>query len=141
MEQLEVVRMYLFGEVKFLDLLLVLMAIDIITGVFKAIKKGNLMSRKSLFGYARKMLIFAVIILANIMDQILGLNGAIAYGTVIFYIASEGLSIMENLSELGLLIPKFMRDKLEVMKDDQEKDTVNEIKDEFSLKKDKGDER
>ena len=45
LEHLEVVKMYLFGEVKFLHLLGLLMAIDIITGVFKAIKNGNLWSR------------------------------------------------------------------------------------------------
>ncbi|PIB40862.1 holin, partial [Pseudomonas sp. 2588-5] len=91
--------MYLFGEVKFLDLLMLLMAVDIVTGVSKAIKNQNLWSRKSLFGYARKLLIFGVIIVANVIDQILGLNGAVTYATVLFYMASEGLSIVENMSE------------------------------------------
>ncbi|WP_133079873.1 phage holin family protein, partial [Tetzosporium hominis] len=74
MVHLEIVSFYLFGLVKFLDLLFVLMIIDIATGVFKAIKNQNLWSRKSLFGYARKILIFLVIITANIVDQILGYN-------------------------------------------------------------------
>jgi len=135
LEHLEVARLYFFGEVKFLDLLLIVMAIDIVTGVFKAIKKGNLWSRKSLFGYARKLLVFAVIILANVMDQILGLGGALTYSTVLFYIASEILSVTENMSELGVLIPPAISDKLQVMNNEQQTDLfTEEIREEFSGK-------
>ena len=115
LEHLDVVRFYLFGDVKFLHLLLVLMALDIVTGVFKAIKNHNLWSRKSLFGYARKMLVLVVIVLANVMDQILGMNGAITYATVLFYIANEGLSILENCAELGVLVPANLATKLKVV--------------------------
>lgn len=115
LEHLDVVRFYLFGDVKFLHLLLVLMALDIVTGVFKAINNHNLWSRKSLFGYARKMLVLVVIVLANVMDQILGMNGAITYATVLFYIANEGLSILENCAELGVLVPANLAAKLKVV--------------------------
>lgn len=113
LEHLEAARMYLFGDVKFLHLLLLLMALDIVTGIFKAFKNGNLWSRKSLFGYARKVLILVVIILANVIDQILGLNGAVAYATVLFYIANEGLSIMENLAAVGVIVPNSLAEKLQ----------------------------
>lgn len=119
LDYLEVTRMYLFGDVQFLDLLLLLMAIDIITGIAKAVKNKNLWSRKSLFGYTRKLLIFGVIILANVIDQILGLGGAVTYSAVIFYIASESLSIVENMSEMNVLIPPAISEKLHVIKDNQ----------------------
>lgn len=112
LDSLEVVRFFLFGEVKFLHLLILLMGLDIITGVFKAIKNKNLWSRKSLFGYARKMLVLVVIILANVIDQILGLQGAVTYATVLFYIANEGLSIIENLAVVGVLVPNGLAEKL-----------------------------
>lgn len=112
LEHLEAARFYLFGEVKFLHLLILLMGLDIISGTFKAIKNKNLWSRKSLFGYARKVLVLMVIILANVVDQILGMDGAITYATVIFYIVNEGLSIIENLAEVGVLIPPGLADKL-----------------------------
>lgn len=112
LEHLEVVRFFLFGEVKFLHLLILLMGLDIVTGVFKAIKNENLWSRKSLFGYARKILVLVVIILANVIDQILGLQGAVTYATVLFYIANEGLSIIENLAVVGVLVPKNIAEKL-----------------------------
>ncbi|MFJ5771385.1 holin family protein [Psychrobacillus sp. NPDC093180] len=115
MEQLEVVHMYLFGGVKFLHFLALLMVVDILTGIGKAIKNGNLWSRKSLFGYARKLLIFGAIILANVIDQILGMGGAITYATVVFYIMNEGLSITENLAELDILVPTNLAEKLKVI--------------------------
>ncbi|WP_404466528.1 holin family protein [Planococcus rifietoensis] len=132
LEHLEVARMYLFGPVKFLDFLMVLMAFDILTGVFKAIKNGNLWSRKSLFGYARKILIFGVIIVANIIDQILGLNGAITYATVIFYIANEVLSITENLAEIGVLVPKEIAEKLKVMQPGDSASLGSQLKEEMA---------
>lgn len=119
MSHLEVVRFYLFGDVKFLHLLLLLMLLDIVTGIFKAIKNQNLWSRKSLFGYARKLLVLIVIILANVVDQILGMNGAITYATVLFYLANEGLSILENMAELGVLVPTNLAEKLKVIETDK----------------------
>ncbi|RLJ90109.1 phage holin family protein [Planococcus citreus] len=132
LEHLEVARMYLFGPVKYLDFLMVLMAFDILTGIFKAIKNGNLWSRKSLFGYARKILIFGVIIVANIIDQILGLNGAITYATVIFYIANEVLSITENLAEIGVLVPKELAEKLKVMQPGENASLGSQLKEEMA---------
>lgn len=131
LEHLDVVQFYLFGDVKFLDLLLLLMGIDILTGIFKAIKNGNLWSRKSLFGYARKILVFGVIIMANIIDQILGLNGAVTYATVLFYIANEGLSIVENLAELDVLIPAHIADRLKVIDSSDKVTLAQQVKEEL----------
>lgn len=121
LEHLEVARLYLFGQVKFLDLLIVLMVIDIITGIFKAVKNQNLWSRKSLFGYARKILVFLVIITANVVDQILNLGGVLTFITVSFYIYNEGLSILENLAEVGVPVPAGLADKLKVMNEEMGK--------------------
>lgn len=123
---LDIVQTYLFGGVKFLDLLVLLMMVDIVTGIMKAIKDKRLRSRTALFGYARKIGIFGVIILANIIDKILGLNGAVAIATVLFYIANEGLSIIENLAQIGVKVPKIISDKLHVIEsEDDENKEVN----------------
>lgn len=118
--QLEIVHMYLFGGVKFLHLLLLLMALDILTGVFKAFKNKNLWSRKSLFGYARKMLVLVMIILANVVDQVLNLDGVLTFATVLFYLANEGLSIVENMAQLGVLVPAGLADKLKHIESDSQ---------------------
>lgn len=122
MEQLEIIRFYLFGEVKFLHLLVLLMAVDIVTGIIKASTKGDLWSRKAFFGYARKMMIFGIIILANVIDQILALSGAIVYSTVLFYIVNEGLSIVENLNEMGVKVPSIITDKLKNIEDKEKEE-------------------
>lgn len=132
LEHLDIVRFYLFGDVKFLHLLLLLMFLDIITGIFKAAKNQNLWSRKSLFGYARKLLVLVMIILANVIDQILGMSGAITYATVLFYIANEGLSIIENLAELEVLIPPNVAEKLKVIEGYKEESISDEIREELA---------
>ncbi len=126
-EELRIVHAYLFGAVKFLDLLAILMVVDIITGVFKAIKEKRLRSRSALYGYARKVGVFMIIILANIIDVILGLNGAVAFITVLFYIANEGLSIIENLAQIGVKVPSVIADKLHVIQTDAEKEQEKKL--------------
>jgi len=110
---------------------LLLMALDIVTGVFEAIKNENLWSRRSLFGYARKILVLVVIILANVIDQILNLSGAVTYATVLFYIANEGLSIVENLAQVGVVVPTNLAKKLKYI-DSTGKSVAEEIKEEMT---------
>ncbi|PJO42912.1 phage holin family protein [Lysinibacillus xylanilyticus] len=134
LEYLEVAHLYLFGGVKFVELLLMLMALDILTGIFKAVKNENLWSRKSLFGYTRKLLIFIVIITANIIDQVLSLNGTLTFATVLFYIANEALSIVENMAQLGVLVPQQLAEKLKVIENQSEESFTNEVLNELTGK-------
>lgn len=127
LEHLEVASLYLFGDIKFLDLLLLMMVIDIFSGWTKALFNKNLWSRKTLFGLARKIMILAVIVVANVIDQILDMNGIVAGATLLFYIVNEGLSILENLAQIGVPIPKFIVDKLHLIRDQSDgfKDDVS----------------
>lgn len=104
------------GDMGLLYALIVLMILDVITGIAKAIKNKNLWSRKSLFGYSRKIMVFCIIILANTIDQILNLNSGLLIVTIFFYIANEGLSIIENCTEMGVIVPEQIGDKLEQIK-------------------------
>ncbi len=83
-ESLQIARTYLFGEVKYLDLLLILSILDVVTGIIKAWKLKKLRSRNAWFGYVRKMLSFLVVIVANVIDTITNLNGVLTFGTVLF---------------------------------------------------------
>ncbi len=122
-ESLQIARTYLFGEVKYLDLLLILSILDVITGIIKAWKMKQLRSRSAWFGYVRKMLSFMVVIVANIIDTITNLNGVLTFGTVLFYIANEGLSITENLAQIGVKIPAVITDRLHVIESDNDQKT------------------
>ena len=114
------------GDLTLLYFLMVLMAIDIITGLAKAFKNKDLWSRKSMYGFGRKILIFCIIILANIIDQILKLNNGLVMVTIFFYIANEGLSIVENCAEMGVLIPNEIGEKLKVIRGNSEGDKKDE---------------
>lgn len=104
------------GDMSLLYALILLMILDIITGLAKAIKNKNLWTRKSLFGYSRKIMIFCIIILANTIDQILNLNSGLLMVTIFFYIANEGLSIIENCAEMDVLIPDEISERLALIK-------------------------
>lgn len=110
------------GDMKFLYFLMILMIVDIVTGFAKALKNQNLWSKKSLRGTAKKMLIFCIIILANIIDMILNLSGALLTMTVLYYIAHEGLSIVENCAEMDVLVPEQIKEKLKVIDQDSKDD-------------------
>lgn len=110
------------GDEKFLYFLIILMCVDIITGFAKAIKNENLWSKRSFRGIAKKTLIFCIIILANVIDMILNLNGALITLTVLYYIANEGVSIVENCAEMGILVPEQIREKLKVMNEEDKND-------------------
>ena len=114
------------GDLTLLYFLMVLMVIDIITGLAKAFKNKDLWSRKSMYGFGRKILIFCIIILANIIDQILKLNNGLVMVTIFFYIANEGLSIVENCAEMGVLIPNEIGEKLKVIRGTSEGDKKDE---------------
>lgn len=110
------------GDLKLLYFLMVLMLIDIITGLSKAFKNKDLWSRQSMYGFGRKILVFCIIILSNIIDQILNLNSGLLMITIFYYIANEGLSIVENCAEMGILIPDEIGEKLKVIRNNDKGD-------------------
>ena len=64
-------------------------------------------------GIARKVMIFALVGLANILDvHVLGEGGVLRTATIFFYLANEGLSIVENAARIGLPVPDKLRDAL-----------------------------
>lgn len=117
------------GDMNMIYGLLLLMLLDIITGLFKAIKNKNLRSKTSMYGFFKKILVLFIIVLANVLDNVLKLNGGLVLATMIFYIVNEGLSILENCSQLGILVPPIIYDKLKVMQDENngEKDEKDEV--------------
>lgn len=117
-EDMEAFQKFIYsGDMYLLYAVLIFMAIDVITGWGKALKNGNLWSTKSVYGAGRKVLALFVVIISNIIDNILNLNGALVIVIMFYYIATEGLSILENLAEMNVPFPEQIKDKLEVLKD------------------------
>ncbi|SCB73762.1 MULTISPECIES: phage holin family protein [Priestia] len=127
LSQWEPIRTYLFGQVKFVDLLAILMLCDIVTGVMKAIKNKRLRSRSALYGYFRKIGIFTLMAVANIIDQVFGLNGYVAGATITYFILYEIVSIVENCAQLGLNVPSVITDKLHVIQEENKEEKKNDL--------------
>lgn len=103
------------GDFNLITILCILMIIDIITGLAKAVKNKNLWSRKSLLGFARKILVFLIITVSNLLDLLMNMNGTVVLATVTFYILNEVLSITENSAQIGIPLPEKLMEVIEVM--------------------------
>lgn len=103
--------------------LLVFVAVDYITGVMCAIADHSLSSEVGFKGICRKVLIFLLVGIANILDvQVIGMGSVLRTAVVFFYISNEGISLLENAGHLGLPIPEKMKAVLEQLHDRSEKE-------------------
>lgn len=83
--------------------LIVFVVLDYITGVLYAIADHRLSSAVGFKGICRKVLIFALVGVANILDvYVIGTGCVVRTATIFFYISNEGVSILENAANLGL---------------------------------------
>ena len=114
------------GDMNLITILFILMIIDIITGIGKAVKNKNLWSRKSLLGFARKIFVFLIITVANLLDLFMNLNGALVLATVTFYILNEVLSITENAGQLGVPLPDKLIEVISVVNKKSNSDKIVE---------------
>lgn len=93
--------------------LIVFVITDYVTGFASAIVRKELSSSVGFKGLARKILIFLIVGIANVLDvYVLGANAVLRTAVILFYMCNEGLSIIENAGEIGLPIPKKLKDVL-----------------------------
>ena len=98
--------------------LLLFMAIDYISGVMCAINKKKLSSAVGFKGIFKKIMILFLIGVGNSLGKSTGVEG-LRYIVISFYLANEGISIIENASILGLPIPQKIKDVLEQLKSER----------------------
>ena len=98
--------------------LIAFMVIDYITGVMCAIINRELSSAVGFKGIFRKVLIFLLVGIANIIDvQVIGTGAVLRTAVIFFYISNEGVSLLENAGHLGLPIPEKIKTVLEQLHD------------------------
>lgn len=103
--------------------LLAFVVIDYITGVMCAISDHTLSSEVGFRGICRKVLIFLLVGIANILDvQVISSGSILRTAVVFFYISNEGISLLENAGRLGLPIPEKLKDVLEQLHNRSEKE-------------------
>ena len=105
---------FLGGVDGFLYALIAFTVIDYITGVMCAITDKNLSSSIGFKGICRKVLIFTLVGIGNLVDvYVLGQGGVLRTAVIFFYLSNEGVSILENSAHLGLPIPEKLKEVLE----------------------------
>lgn len=104
--------------------LVVFVVVDYITGVMCAINDKTLSSAVGFKGICRKVLIFLLVGIANILDvQVIGTGSVLRTAIIFFYISNEGISLLENAGHLGLPIPEKIKVVLEQLHDRAENET------------------
>ena len=108
--------------------LLAVMTIDYVTGIIcgfmgksKKTETGGLSSHAAFKGLLKKALIFLVVLLAALLDKAVSMGTGIAFeavagATCLWFIASEGFSIIENVASMGVPIPGFLKQALEILR-------------------------
>ena len=113
---------FLGGMDGFLYALIAFAVIDYITGVLCAIADKTLSSEVGFKGICRKVLIFTLVGIGNIVDvYVLGETGVLRTAVIFFYLSNEGVSLLENAAHLGLPIPEKLKAVLEQLHDRAEK--------------------
>lgn len=108
-----------------LVVLIVFMVLDYATGFARGYINKELSSDVGLKGIARKGVIFVVLIVAVMLDRLLNTGNWVFRSLVCyFYIANEGLSLLENAAALGAPIPEKLKDALGQLKDGKKKETL-----------------
>ena len=118
---------FLGGVDGMLIALIVLMALDYISGVMCAIVDKKLSSAIGFKGICKKVLILMLVGVANILDVNVVGTGAVLRGAVIcFYLSNEGLSLLENAAYLGLPVPEKLKEVLSQLHHRDEKESTPE---------------
>lgn len=106
----------------FLYALIAFAVIDYITGVMCAISDKRLSSEVGFKGICRKVLIFVLVGIGNLVDvYVLGEAGVLRTAVIFFYLSNEGVSLLENSAHLGLPIPQKLKSVLEQLHNRNEK--------------------
>ena len=103
--------------------LAVFMAVDLVSGIFAGTKETGANSNRAFRGLIKKGAMLAMVVIAHQLDIVAGTADAqfLRNAMIMFLIAVEGISILENMERLGVPIPSFLRKHFEMMRKESEK--------------------
>ena len=108
---------YLLGGIDIaLQSLLIVIVIDYLTGIASAIYNKELSSKMGFKGIIKKFSYLLVVALSVVIDNLLGQSGLIRSLVIYFFVANDGLSIIENMAEMNVKLPQKLIDTLEQIK-------------------------
>lgn len=112
---------FLGGLDSFIYALITFVVIDYLTGLMAAIVERKLSSEIGFRGIFKKVLIFLLVAVGNIVDKnLIGTGGAVRTAVIFFYISNEGISIIENSIRIGLPVPQKLKDVLEQLQNKED---------------------
>lgn len=119
---------FLWGELDgMLIALLVFIVLDYVSGCLSAAKNKRLSSSVGLMGILKKVGILIAVAVAHILDvYVIHMSGVLMTMTELFMIANEGLSILENLGEIGVKLPKALKETLAKLRDNNDDNKDND---------------
>ena len=97
--------------------LIVAIILDYISGIIKAYVNKDLSSKIGFKGLLKKVSVLVIVMLAVLVDRITCETGAIRTLVIYYFVANEGLSILENLALAGVPIPESIKNALKILKD------------------------
>lgn len=99
-----------------LSCLLLAIVLDYISGMFKAFITKQVSSKIGFKGILKKVAILLVVMLSVLVDRVTGETGAIRTLVIYYFVANEGLSILENLGQADVPIPQSIKKALKALK-------------------------
>lgn len=96
--------------------LLIVMVIDYLTGIASAMYNKELSSKIGFKGILKKFSYLCVVALSVVIDNLTSQSGLIRTLVIYFFVANDGLSIIENMAEMGVKLPQKLIDSLEQIK-------------------------
>lgn len=103
--------------------LIAFISIDYITGVGVAVKNKKLSSEVGFWGLVRKVCIIALVGVGHLIDiNIIGGGGTFRTAVALYYIGNEGISLLENIGNIGVVLPKKLYDVLAQLRNENDKE-------------------
>lgn len=106
---------FFIGSWSIIDILLILIGLDVVSGIIKGSREHSIKSSVANLGIAKKVSILFVIIVANIADLFFKANGVVVNGTVSFYLIGEAISVLENCAIIGVPLPDMLKKRLGIL--------------------------
>lgn len=120
---------YMYGQFDgFIACLIAFICVDYLTGVMCAVKDHKLSSNVGFVGICRKVLILLMVGIGGLLDRLIQTGDSFRNMMAFFYIANEGLSIVENCERMGLPVPKKLLAILHEIKEKGDDDNAEETK-------------
>lgn len=119
---------FLGGWDALLRLLVIMVAVDFVTGSVAATIRGEARSKVGFIGIARKVFIFLLVGMATHLDNLFGSASALREAVLFFYIANEMLSVIENAGRMGLPLPSALTNAVAILNGKSDKDDKVNLK-------------